>query len=92
MESIYSTQESGNSISYKRGGTGCKSYLSEDYFKVCGSFAELSANRYFKNDWLVIVSRNAVVGETAHVLVANCMNMSKKWDKIISKIKKWDKE
>jgi hypothetical protein len=39
-----------------------------------------------------MVSRNANVGQTAHILVANCMNMSKKWDEIISKIKEYEKE
>ena len=79
-------------VKYRRGGTGCASYLSEDSFKICGTFAEMKARRYFKNDWHIMVSRNANVGQTAHILVANCMNMSKKWDEIISKIKEYEKE
>ena len=92
MKSSESIQGRVDSISYKRNGTGCESYLSENSFNVCGSFAKMSAKRYFKNDWHIMVSGNAFVGQTAHVLVANCMNMSKKWDKIISQIKEYEKE
>ena len=48
---------------------------------------EISLRRYYKDDWHLAYSSGAEVGVTAQLLTANCLNMSDKWDDVITKIK-----
>tara|TARA_B100000767_G_C19686941_1_gene502206 strand:+ start:50 stop:628 length:579 start_codon:yes stop_codon:yes gene_type:complete len=67
-------------------------YIKEDSFIASNPFSELSARRYYKNDWHIMSDNKAQVGETMKTLTANCMNMPMEWDKSISTIKVNDKE
>jgi len=46
-------------------------------------FGNVHLNRYFKNDWQLMYATPPTVQST-HMLTANCMNMPKQFDKVIS--------
>ena len=61
--------------------------LANDEFNFEGIFSDVSGQRYYKNDWHIMVSNNPYITRTAHVLTANCMNMPSTFDDIYNKLK-----
>ena len=73
-------------------GDGTKrSNISDDFIALFGTSADLSARRYYKNDWHLMIRNLANIGSTSHTLTANCMNMPKAWEDIVKKIKSFEK-
>tara|TARA_B110000003_G_scaffold155437_1_gene156032 strand:- start:201 stop:764 length:564 start_codon:yes stop_codon:yes gene_type:complete len=61
----------------------------EDRLELENIFSsEISLKRYYKDDWHLAYATGIDVGNTGHLLTANCLNMSDKWDDVIEKIKK----
>lgn len=89
INSRYAEKIYGEGLVADFGGTN---YIQEDSFNASNPYTELSARRYYKNDWHIMNGDRAQVGETMRTLTANCMNMPMEWDEIISIIKVNDKE
>ena len=59
--------------------------ISSNSISIKSVFGDVHLNRYFKNDWQLIYATPPAVQST-HMLTANCMNMPKQFDKVISVI------
>jgi len=79
-----------NGLSYK--WTYNDQYIQEDWFSLEWRSIELTAKRYYKNDWHLMLVSAPDVGNAAAIMTANCMNMPKAWDDTIKKIQLLDKD
>ena len=57
--------------------------LSSSWIRVEDVMGTISMRRYFKNDWQLIYN-SFLSTETTQVLTADCMNMPKKFDRVLS--------
>ena len=65
------------------------SSLSEDRFHFNSWYSSYKAERYYKNDWQIIVTQ--LIGQESRILTGNCMNMPSTWNEMIDKIKSVEK-
>ena len=68
------------------------SMIKEGFFSFKGPFSSLSASRYYKNDWHIMIISESLVSKASHTLTANCINMPSTWDEMINKIKIYEKD
>ena len=66
--------------------------LQEGWFNLAWRAREITARRYYKNDWHIMFHFNGGVAGASQLMTANCMQMPKEWDEVIEKIKLFDKE
>lgn len=79
-----------DAIHFDRNGN--QLWINDNRITYRGIFANASMNRYYKNDWQIMVTNKANVGETHRTLTANCLNMPSGFDDMIEAFKKLDGE
>lgn len=76
-ETIYYASTSGD-VAFSRGE-----------MVIEGMSGQIRAKRYYKDDWTVTYSRP--LGDEAYVMTANCLNVSQRYNSLLSRLEKFDK-